>query len=181
MDASRAALMVVGVNLVAVWAAAAAGSHAAATAGTAAPAQVVAGVAVGEASASLVAAAERLEAHARRDVAPAMVRDPFRFGAGVRPAARPAPEPAAAEPPADAAGPVAPPAEPAPDIVLQGMAESGEGEATVRTAILRAGGELVLATLGMRVAGRYEVVALTTDSVDLEDIVAHVRRTWWMK
>jgi hypothetical protein len=75
MDASRAALMVVGVNLVAVWAAAAAGGRAAATE-PAAAAQTVEFEAVVEARASLVASTERLEAHARRDVAPAMVRDP---------------------------------------------------------------------------------------------------------
>ena len=180
MNASRAALMVVGVNLVAVWAAAAAGSHAAATGEAGAPAQFVADAAVSEASASLLAAAERLEAHARRRVAPAMTRDPFRFGAQARPAMRSLPEPVAVEP---TAGPVpeAPPLDPGPDIVLQGMAESGEGDAVVRTAILSAGGELILATLGTRVAGHYVVVALTADSVELEDVVTHVRRAWGMR
>jgi hypothetical protein len=187
MNASRAALMVVGVNLVAVWAAAAAGSHAVAPGVAAEPPQVVAEAAVGEASASLLAAAERLEAHARRDVAPAMVRDPFHFGTGARPSARQGPEsaprdaPAGASDPMDPAEAAAPPVEPEPDIVLQGMAESGEGESIVRTAILSAGGELVLATLGTRVAGRYDVVALTADSVELEDVVMHARRTWRLK
>jgi hypothetical protein len=181
MNASRAALMVVGVNLVAVWAAAAAGSHAVAAGEAAAPPQVVAEEAVGDASASLLAAAERLEAHARRDVAPAMIRDPFRFGAEARPSARPALEAAQPEPPVDVVDPAAPTAEPEPDIVLQGMAESGEGDAAVRTAILSAGGELVLATLGTRVAGRYEVVALSADSVEFEDAVTRVRRTWRLK
>jgi hypothetical protein len=180
MNASRAALMVVGVNLVAVWAAAAAGSRMATTIEVAAPAQVVGEAAVSEASASLLAAAERLDAHARRRVAPAMARDPFHFGAEARPAARSAPEPEAAEPPVTVAQ-AAPPVESEPDIVLQGMAESGEGDAVVRTAILSAGGELVLAALGARVAGRFEVVALTADSVELEDIVTHVRRAWRMK
>jgi hypothetical protein len=172
--------MVVGVNLVAVWAAAAAGSRMATTIEVAAPAQVVGEAAVSEASASLLAAAERLDAHARRRVAPAMARDPFHFGAEARPAARSAPEPEAAEPPVTVAQ-AAPPVESEPDIVLQGMAESGEGDAVVRTAILSAGGELVLAALGARVAGRFEVVALTADSVELEDIVTHVRRAWRMK
>jgi hypothetical protein len=180
MNASRAALMVVGVNLVAVWAAAAAGSHAAATSAAGAPAQFVADAAVSEASASLLAAAERLEAHARRRVAPAMARDPFRFGAEAGPGAHARPAPAAVEPTAEPA-PDVPPVEPEPDIVLQGMAESGEGEAVVRTAILSAGGELVLATLGTQVAGRYEVVAITAVSVELEDGVTHVRRVWRMK
>ena len=183
MHASRAALMVVGVNLVAVWAAAAAGSRGAATAPVSPPQLVSEEDAVGEARASLLAAADRLEAHTRRgDLRPALVRDPFRFGASSRPvgrraaaeAAEPAPEPAA---PADPA----PEAEPEPDISLQGMAESGEGDTLVRTAILRADGELILASLGTRVGDRFEVVALTADSVELEDLVAHVRRTWRLK
>jgi hypothetical protein len=180
MHASRAALMVVGVNLVAVWAAAAAGSRGVATDSTASPQLVIVEDAVGEARASLLAAADRLDAHARReDLRPALVRDPFRFGASARPAGRrgaagPAPEPVApAEPVSEAV--------PEPDISLQGMAESGEGDALVRTAILRADGELILASLGARVGDRFEVVALTADSVELEDLVAHVRRTWRLK
>lgn len=177
MNASRAALMVVGVNLVAVWAAAAAGGRAAATV-PAVPPQVEAVV---EARASLVASTERLEAHARRDVAPAMVRDPFRFGAEARPAMRRPPALPELESPAAAAEAMAAPIETEPDIVLQGMAESDDGEGIVRTAILRAGHELILASLGMRVGDRYEVVALAADSIELEDTANHVRRTLRMK
>jgi hypothetical protein len=75
----------------------------------------------------------------------------------------------------------APDAAPEPDISLQGMAESGEGDTLVRTAILRADGELILASLGTRIGDRFEVAALTADSVELEDLVAHVRRTWRLK
>ncbi|HSP91535.1 MAG TPA: hypothetical protein VLN08_11535 [Vicinamibacterales bacterium] len=179
MNASRAALMVVGVNLVAVWAAAAAGSRTAATESSSPP-QLIAGEAVGEARASLLAAAERLEAHARRNVRVAAARDPFRFGAEARPAAgraagRPMLEPreedAAAEPRV----------EPEPDIVLQGMAESEQDGVLVRTAILRAGDELVLASIGMRIGDRYDVVALSADSVELEDTLSGERRTWRLK
>jgi hypothetical protein len=180
MNASRAALIVVGVNLVAVWAAAAAGSRAAAIE-PAAPAQVVAVEDVGEARASLLAATERLEAHARRDVSPAMARDPFRFGAAARPAGRRAPGRSEPEPPVEAEEPAATPVDAEPDIVLQGMAESADAEAIVRTAIVRAGAELVLASLGTRIGDRYEVVALHADSIELEDTVNHVRRTWRMK
>jgi len=180
MDASRAALLVVGINLLAVWAAAAAGGRTAVTAPAAAP-HVAADAAVGEARSSLLAAAERLEAHAQRNRPAPMGRDPFRFGRELRPAARRAPEGRLPGKVADAPTPAAPAAEPEPDIVLQGMAESGEGEAIVRTAILSAGGELVLASLGMRVGDRYDVVGLTADSVELEDVVGHVRRTVRMK
>jgi hypothetical protein len=180
MNASRAALMVVGVNLVAVWAAAAAGSRTAMTE-PAAPPQVMADEAVGEARVSLLAATERLEAHARRHVTASMSRDPFRFGAESRPAGRRAPDAPPSRFPAEEAAVDAPAVEPEPDIVLQGMAESADGETIVRTAILRAGSELVLVTVGMRVADRYDVVALTADSVELEDTVTRVRRTWRMK
>jgi hypothetical protein len=61
------------------------------------------------------------------------------------------------------------------------MAESADGEGIVRTAILRAGAELVLASLGTRIGDRYDVVALNADSVEIEDTVNHVRRTWRMK
>ena len=180
MHASRAALIVVGLNLIAVWAAAAAGGRSAATEPGAPPQLVIEEDAVGEARASLLAAADRLEAHTRRgDLRPALVRDPFRFGASARPAGRRA----AAEPAPEATAPAepAPEATPEPDISLQGMAESGEGDALVRTSILRADGELILASLGTRVGDRFEVVALTADSVELEDLVAHVRRTWRLK
>jgi hypothetical protein len=74
-----------------------------------------------------------------------------------------------------------PAVEPEPEIVLQGMAESGEGETFVRTAIVKAGGDLVLASIGTRIGERYEVVAISADSIDLQDTVAHVRRTCRMK
>ena len=181
MNASRAALMVVGVNLVAVWAAAAAGSRTAPAAPPTTP-QMMTEQAVEEARTSLLASAELLEAHARREIPPASARDPFRFGDGARPAARHGAETPHAGLPSDAPVTAAAPAvEPEPDIVLQGMAESTEGDTTVRTAILHVGSELVLASLGTRVGDRFEVVALTADSVELEDVTAHVRRTWRMK
>jgi hypothetical protein len=70
---------------------------------------------------------------------------------------------------------------PAFDVVLQGMAESLDGDTVVRTAILKADGELVLATVGMAIAGRFQVAAIAADSVELEDLVDHSRRTYRMK
>jgi hypothetical protein len=180
MNASRAALMVVGVNLVAVWAAAAAGGRVVVVEPASTP-QVVAEQAVGEASLSLIAAAERLEAHARRNRPMTLTRDPFRFVTAARPAGHREPERSLPAPPSGPPAAAASPAEADTDIVLQGMAETAEGEAVVRTAILRAGGELVLASLGTRVGTRYEVVALTADSVELENVADHVRVTCRMK
>ena len=56
-----------------------------------------------------------------------------------------------------------------------------DGDTVVRTAILKAEGELVLATVGMPVGGRFQVVAIAADSVELEDLVDHSRRTCRMK
>ncbi|MCX6552673.1 MAG: hypothetical protein NTY02_17000, partial [Acidobacteria bacterium] len=65
----------------------------------------------------------------------------------------------------------------APDIVLQGMAETRDGDDVQRTAIIRAGNDLVLATLGTAVGGRYRVAGLTADSVELDDVQGGPRRT----
>jgi hypothetical protein len=180
MNAPRAALMVVGVNLVAVWAAAAAGSRAVVT-DPAATTGMVAEEAVGEAHASLLASAGRLEALARRTVPRAMTRDPFRFGAEARPAGRRPVARREGDAQANHGAIALSAGDPEPDIVLQGMAESADGETVVRTAIVKAGGDLVLASIGTRIGDRYEVVALSADSVELEDTVARVRRTWRMK
>ena len=180
MNASRAALMVVGVNLVAVWAAAAAGSRTA-VAEPAAPPQVMADEAVGEARASLLAAAERLEAHARRHVAPSMTRDPFRFGAESRPAGRRAPDAPAAAPPAEEPAAETTVVDPEPDIVLQGMAESadGEGSSAPRSSAPGANSCWPRSACGSRTGTTSWRV--TADSVELEDTVRHVRRTWRLK
>jgi hypothetical protein len=176
MDASRAAVMVVGVNLVAVWAAAAAGGRMAPPAG-AAPHPFVMEQAIGDAHASLLASAGRLDAHARRAAPATLTRDPFRFGEAGRPWNR------NAAPARPAGAPVGPPpaVAPEPEVVLQGMAESHDGETVVRTAIVRWGRDLVLATLGTRIGGRYEVVSLGPDSVEIEDVLDHARRTVRMK
>jgi hypothetical protein len=172
MNASRTAAIVVGVNLIAVWVAAAAGGLVAQPVPAFVPAGVTADQAVEEACSRLTAATGRLEAHARRrEIAVPVARDPFRFGGTARLAGRPAesePGKAAAQPPAF-------------DVMLQGMAESQDGDTVVRTAILKADGELVLATVGMAVGGRFQVVAITADSVELEDLVDHSRRTCRMK
>jgi hypothetical protein len=180
MDASRAAVMVVGVNLVAVWAAAAAGGRMAPPV-AAAPHPLVMEQAIGDAHASLLASAGRLDAHARRAAPVTLTRDPFRFGEGrgswsrsagpARPVGAPDGPRAALEP--------APESE--PEVVLQGMAESHDGETVVRTAIVRWGRDLVLATLGTRIGGRYEVVSLGPDSVEIEDVRDRARRTVRMK
>jgi len=182
MNASRTAAIVVGANLIAVWVAAAAGGLVAQPAPASVPAHVIADQAVEEASSLLTAATRRLETHARRREIPVPVaRDPFRFGGTGRFASRQAPvaregdrpvTPRAAETAAQAPG---------LNVVLQGMAESRDGDTLVRTAILSADGELVLATVGMAIGGRFQVVAMAADSIELEDMVDHSHRTYRMK
>lgn len=181
MDASRTAVIVVGVNLLAVWAAAAAGGRAMAPPETGPVRQAPVEAAVGDASSELASATIRLDARARSPRArPRAHRDPFQFGgaAGRRgaPALSHADGAFAAEPGEGRPGDRIEAAS-EPQVVLEGMAETQEGERVVRTAILKADGELVLAGLGARVTGRYEVVALDADAVELEDLVSHARRT----
>jgi len=182
MNASRTAAIVVGVNLIAVWVAAAAGGLVAQRVPVSVPAGVTAGHAVEEASSLLTAATERLKAHARRHDGPAPVaRDPFRFGGTATLAARKAAASRGAARPAESEPGEAAAQAPAFDVVLQGMAESQDGDTVVRTAILKADGELVLATVGMPIGGRFQVVAIAADRVELEDLVDHSRRTCRMK
>jgi len=181
MDASRTAVVVVGVNLLAVWAAAATGGRVTAPPETGPVRQASVEAAVSDASSDLASATIRLDARARIPRArPGAHRDPFQFGgasgrrgAPARPhaAAAFAPEPDEARPGDRIEAEIEPP------VTLEGMAETQEGEGVVRTAILKADGQLVLAGLGARVSGRYEVVALAADAVELEDLVSHTRRT----
>jgi hypothetical protein len=53
-----------------------------------------------------------------------------------------------------------------PDLVLLGVAEEG----SVRTAMIGSGDELLMATEGQTVAGRYRVGKVSGDAVDLIDI-----------
>jgi hypothetical protein len=172
LSASRAAVMVVGVNLIAVWMAAAAGGRVAPPQGQA-DARLSQDRAVGEAQVALVEAKDRLRRHTGAPVVGALVhRDPFSFGD----ARTSRPDPAAAfRASAAEAGPIPMPA--VPDIVLQGVAESREGEGIVRTAILSVDGELVFATAGATIGGRFTVLAVTADSVDLEALQGGARQT----
>lgn len=172
MNASRAAVLVVGVNLVAVWVAAAAGGRAVQP-----PIQpdvrALQERAVVQAQTVLVAATDRLRRHTGPSAEDAVVhRDPFAFGG----AAPVRPSPATDEPVPIEPAPA--PAEPAvPDVVLQGMAESREGETLVRTAILSVGGELVFATAGSILGGMFTVVAVGPESIEIEAIDGGLRRT----
>jgi hypothetical protein len=99
---------------------------------------------------------------------PAASRNPFSFGAAdltgsADGSARPLPPPTTQglqELPAPLPGPV---------ISLLGIAV-GREHPPVRTAVLSVGGDLVLAHVGDRLAGRYTVTAIGEGSVDLADL-----------
>jgi hypothetical protein len=94
-------------------------------------------------------------------------RDPFRYAprhAELPPAFRPGPPPA----PAAALPPESAPAA-APRLTLIGMAERETPDGVVRVAILSGFGDVHLAGAGDRIAGRFTVLAVSADAVELQD------------
>ncbi len=122
----------------------------------------------------LDALAERVQSQASRlrvrlaaAPSPQPVRNPFVFGgrdAAPR-AAAPVRETPAETAPVEAI-------EPEPDLALLGIARDG----TRLTAVIGAGEELIMATEGQSVAGRYQVAAVGPDSVELKDQVTGATR-----
>jgi hypothetical protein len=90
----------------------------------------------------------------------APVRNPFAFAEREVPPAPPKPQPPQTTP-AFIQRLIA-----EPDLVLLGIAEEG----SVRTAMIASGDELLMATEGQTVAGRYRVGKVSGDAVDLIDI-----------
>jgi hypothetical protein len=118
----------------------------------------------------------------RLDSAPAPkapFRNPFSFSE--RPAA-PARATQTAQPLESIAAP-APvvPAEPALNLI--GIAEKKVGDAMVRTAMLSPGNAdaLIMATVGQKILGAYEVLAVSIDAVELKDLVTGATRTLVLK
>jgi len=94
------------------------------------------------------------------------IRNPFRFAERRSPAVRagravlPVPE----------AAPAAPEIR-EPALQLIGVAESNTKDGPVRTAMITGGySELMMVTAGARILGRYEVVAVGADAVELKDL-----------
>ena len=120
---------------------------------------------------SLLAAevqAQALRLKTRMASAPAPqepLRNPFTFSP--RPAERRAPQ---ARPVTEEAPAIGPPAEPA--IELIGIAEDETPDGVARTAIISAlGGELFLVKEGETLAARYRVGAVSSDAVELNDLL----------
>jgi len=95
-------------------------------------------------------------------------RNPFTFNAPLRSAAPAAP------PSPRAAAPLPPPIQPyeaEPELALAGIAEQQSAKGPVRTALITGrGDELYVVAEGQAVAGRYRVVAVGADAVELKDV-----------
>jgi hypothetical protein len=169
MRARRAAAIVGGVALVGAWLSSAAGIL---LDGGREPSQPAVGPAATSGAETLAADVQAQAARLRDRLSRAPVpqpagRNPFRFGArrGVeRPLVRAVAidhAPAAAAPPVVAAP---------PPLKLEGLAEREIAGAKKRTAVLSSLGGIVFALEGDIVEGRYRVVAIGTDVVELEDL-----------
>lgn len=110
--------------------------------------------------------ARALRARLASPPAPSPVaRNPFGFGdeSGSRAEARADGRPLAS------ASAAAGDATPVPDMQLQGIAEDAGNGHPVRTAVIAAGGELILAKEGDRILSRFLVIRITEDAVHLRD------------
>lgn len=160
MSRARAAAYLVGGILLAAWLASAAGV---ATRQRAVPLPRRSAEAE---QLDVVAASVQSQALRLRDrlaAAPALqgpVRNPFAFVEREAPPP-PAPKPQPAQTPAFIQRLIA-----EPDLVLLGVAEEG----SVRTAMIGSGDELLMATEGQTVAGRYRVGRISADAVELIDL-----------
>lgn len=160
MSAPRAAAYLVGGSLLAAWLASAAGvtrQHAVRL-----PRRSAEAVQLDAVASDVQSQASRLRERLAAAPAPNVpVRNPFTFAERQisAPAVIRRPQPVAAPPVIERA-----PAE--PDLVLLGVAEQGP----VRTAMIGSGDELLMATEGQTIAGRYRVGQVGPDAVELIDI-----------
>jgi hypothetical protein len=77
--------------------------------------------------------------------------------------------------------PATPSLPPGPSVTFLGFAEKVEGGRTVRTAVLSAAGELWMVKEGDSVAGRFRVVAVAVDRVDLTDVQTGTVRSYHLR
>jgi hypothetical protein len=166
MSASRVAAWIIGAAVCGAWLASAAGVTRQARATRTVPRSAET-VQLDALAADVQAQAGRLRERLANAPAPrATERNPFSFS--TRPerrrtavAARVAPvllDPVVSEP-----------LEPVLELI--GVAESLKPEGTVRTAMITdASGDLIMVTAGQRIVGRYDVVAVGADAVELKDV-----------
>ena len=93
-------------------------------------------------------------------------RNPFAFAAAERP------QPAAVEKAVDAERLPVIQTSPEPNLVLLGLAEDG----STRTAMIESGDDLVMATEGQSIVGRYRVAKISPDGIELVDLRSRQQR-----
>ncbi len=171
-SARAAAYYVVGAGLLAAWLASAAGVSRSPMPRLPAPGPSADAVQLDAVASDVQSQALRLRARLAAAPAPqAPFRNPFAFVSA--PAARPArvrPQPIAAPPSIVEAVSE-------PDLVLIGIAEQG----TTRTAMVGSGDELLLASEGQTLAGRYRVVKVAVDAIELVDLGTGTTRRLFLK
>ena len=166
MTGGRLAVMLLGTAVGSVWLASAAGVTWQAREARVTPRQIEAAQFDALAT-DMQAQTGRLRARLAQAPAPSpAIRNPFRFAdrrvplaRGAR-AAAPAPEPVVVAPEIRE-----------PSLQLIGVAETNTKDGPVRTAMITGGyDELMMVTAGQRILGRYEVVAVGADAVELKDV-----------
>ena len=168
MTPARAATYLVGALLLAAWLASAAGVGRPPFQGV--PRRSAESVQLDTVALNVQSQASRLRQ--RLAAAPALqapIRNPFTFAAR---------EPAAkAARPRTLAPPIADPPLPEPELVLLGVAEQG----STRTAMIGSGDELLMATEGQTLAGRYRVAKVGADAIELVDLGTGATRRLFLK
>lgn len=125
---------------------------------------------------ALASGVQSQAAHLRQRLAAAPVpnaqaRNPFAFGLVERPQASHVDKAVIAEP----VGTVQ--TEPEPNLVLLGLAEDG----STRTAVIGSGDDLVMATEGQTIVGRYRIAKISSDGIELIDLVTGATRRLFLK
>jgi len=167
MTPARAATYLVGALLLAAWLASAAGVGRPPFQGV--PRRSAESVQLDTVALNVQSQASRLRQ--RLAAAPALqapIRNPFAFaGEPVAMAARPR----------TLAPPIADPPLPEPELVLLGVAEQG----STRTAMIGSGDELLMATEGQTLAGRYRVAKVGVDAIEHVDLGTGATRRLFLK
>ena len=171
MSAPRLAAWIIGAAVCGAWLASAAGVTRQSRITPPAPPAADA-VQLDALAADVQAQATRLRERLAQAPAPnSTPRNPFRFA--------PAPSPSQRQvrsatlhrglPERPAVETVPPPAEPVLDLV--GVAESSTADGLVRTAMMTSEtGDLIMAVSGQRILGRYDIIAIHADAVELQDV-----------
>ncbi|CAN5809761.1 hypothetical protein BH24ACI5_BH24ACI5_02590 [soil metagenome] len=167
MTGARFAAWILGAAVCGVWLASAAGVTREARVARATPRQPDAAQ-FDALAADVQAQAGRLRQRLAQAPAPREAeRNPFRFAQRPGPTIRRADAHAASPP----GMPFRPPDVREPALQLIGVAENNTQDGVVRTAIITGGhNDLMMVTAGQRILGRYDIVAVGADAVELKDV-----------